>query len=134
MSLFLGDFKGQSPKKIKQHIMDKYVVSKELMSCYKIVVAWESENKDDYDGDSYFLLLNARGAYFEVRSSHDSCSGFEGQFDPEESPIEHLLSFRLKLPAPEDEVNEIKNFIKALHLKKEIKQFVKSIQPKTKKV
>jgi hypothetical protein len=47
---------------------------------------------DDYDEDAWILLRRARGALFEVRGSHCSCYGFEGQFRPEVTTLQYLLS------------------------------------------
>lgn len=106
----LGNYKDLSAKKIKADVMNSYVVSKEFMDQYEILVAWEEDG--DYCQSSYFLLKNTAGNFFEVHGGHCSRYGFEGQFEPEECPIEYLLSDKQNLPMSEHK--EVKRYIRSL--------------------
>ena len=49
---------------------------------------------EDYQGDAYLLFIENDKLY-EVDAHHCSCYGLEGQFEPEEVPIE-VLYYRLE--------------------------------------
>lgn len=48
---------------------------------------------EDYEGNA-FVLFEQDGKYYEVWGSHCSCSGFEGQWEPEESDFQTLRQNR----------------------------------------
>lgn len=100
--LFLEDLAGLNQVTAKNHIATQYgqsgydeidiAVSDELKK-YKVMVAYESVGSWGCDSSSYFLLQNREtGIFYEFSGSHCSCYGFEGQFDPQEAPLEYLKS------------------------------------------
>lgn len=89
--LALADFAGDSELKIKQHLIQSYQATQDEVDRFKILIAYEYE--DSYDGSSHFLLEEKKtGKLFEVHASHCSCYGYEGQFTPEATTAEYLLS------------------------------------------
>ena len=115
--LYLADLEGYTEDEVKQHISDEYAGDKSgfdygvpsaaekealraTLGQYDIVVAYESVGDYGCDSSSWLLLRHrTSGAYFENHGSHCSCYGFEGQFDPEETTLEHLRSGKFRLYA-----------------------------------
>jgi len=56
MKLLSGEYTGLSIKKVKKDIMSNFVVSKEMMDLYTIIVADKYEG--DYNTSAYFILKN----------------------------------------------------------------------------
>ena len=44
----------------------------------------------EYDGSAFVLPMGAEGKLYEVNGGHCSCSGLEGQWDPEETSVQAL--------------------------------------------
>lgn len=89
--LALCDFAGWSEQQVKEHLVNVYQATREEVDRFKILIAHECE--DSYDGYSNFLLEEkSTGKVFEIHGSHCSCYGFEGQFKPEATTAEYLLS------------------------------------------
>ncbi|HUX79216.1 MAG TPA: hypothetical protein VMW10_05670, partial [Alphaproteobacteria bacterium] len=58
---------------------------------YDILIA--SEDQEMIDGNSWFLLKEKEtGNLYENHAGHDSCCGFEEQWEPEETTLEYLKS------------------------------------------
>ena len=90
--LFLEDLTGLTEDEVKAHIKDSYSYNGDL-SEYKILVAYESVGSGGCDSRSWFLLLDIySGKLYETHGSHCSYSGFEGQFEPEETTLDYLKS------------------------------------------
>lgn len=67
----------------------------------------------DYSGNASFLLIEpTTGKFFEIYGSHCSCYGFEGQFNPEECPIEYLAKGKSWEKAYETVLEVVKYFEK----------------------
>ena len=89
--LALCDFVGQTEAQVKQHLISAYEATQDEVDRFNILIAFE--NEDCYDGYSHFLLEEkATGQLFENHASHCSCYGYEGQFKPENTTVEYLLS------------------------------------------
>lgn len=89
--LFLEDLKDMTDSEVRKHLIEEYETTKEEVSKYDILIAYESE--DSYEGNSFFLLKNKEdGGYYHTYGSHCSCYGFEGQFEPEKTTIKYLQS------------------------------------------
>ena len=89
--LALADFDGWSESQIKEHLVKNYEATQDEVDRFNILVAYECEYA--YEGSSSFLLEDkATGDLFEVHASHCSCYGYEGQFEPESTTVEYLLS------------------------------------------
>jgi hypothetical protein len=57
---------------------------------YRIIAACYSYQC--YEGDSYVLMQDGEGNYYEVRGGHCSCYGLEGQWEPEPITKEEILN------------------------------------------
>lgn len=67
----------------------------------------------NYEGNASFLLIEtSTGKFFEIHGSHCSCYGFEGQFSPEECPIEYLAKGKKWEDAYETVLEVVKYFEK----------------------
>ena len=89
--LTLCDFVGWSESQIKEHLVKNYEATQPEVDRFNILIAYE--NEDCYDGNSAFLLEDkTTGDLFEVHAAHCSCYGYEGQFEPESTTAEYLLS------------------------------------------
>lgn len=58
---------------------------------YKCNVLFASYGTGNYSGDA-FVLFEQDGKLYEVNGSHCSCNGLEGQWYPEETSVEALVS------------------------------------------
>lgn len=95
--LALEDLKDFSMKEILSHLTEKYADSEQdaaKLNGLKVLIAYESVGNWGCDSNSFFLLENEQGDLFEIHGSHDSCRGFEGQLQLEETSVKSLL-FRL---------------------------------------
>jgi len=80
--VFLGFFENE--KSITQEFQFDY---KDLSDITILFAVYEYE---DVDGTG-FILFEKDGKLYEVDAYHCSCSGFEGQWEPEETTIEDIL-------------------------------------------
>ena len=70
-------------------------------------------NSYGYEEDAGFLLIEpATGIFYEISGSHCSCYGFEGQFVPQECPIEYLAKGKKWSDAYETVVQVVEHFEK----------------------
>lgn len=91
--LALEDLRDYTEKDVIGHFLGEYQASDKDVEPYRVLVAYESVGSWGCDSNSWFLLQNKRtGKLYEVHGSHCSCYGFEGQFTPEETTFEYLLS------------------------------------------
>lgn len=88
-NLFLGEYSGYSKNEVIEDISSNYDVERQIVEQYEILIA--ILNNYGYEEDSYLLMLKD-GVLYENFGSHCSCYGFEGQFEPEETLVEYLLS------------------------------------------
>lgn len=99
MSLFLADFSGLSSSQLLKKVAADYNIDVKELKQYQFIIAYQSEGSYGCDSSSYFLLRHKTSKlFYEVRGSHCSCFGFEGQFDPESTPVEYLKSDRFTVP------------------------------------
>lgn len=92
-TLFLEDLEGKTVEELQDHLISEYKVERDLLNQYNIFLAYESVGSWGCDSSSFFILQSKKsGGLFEVRGSHCSCDGFEGQFEPEPISIEYLTS------------------------------------------
>lgn len=90
---FLGDLAGLSAEEVKEHIRVNYGGSRYnekqevVVDLDDMVVLIAYESVGNYDCDSFFLIQDQEGNFYEVNGSHCSCYGFEGQWFPEETSI-----------------------------------------------
>jgi len=92
-NLFLGEYAGYSKNEVIEDISSNYDVEKQIVEQYQIIIA--IVNNYGYEEYSYFLMLKD-GILYENFGAHCSCYGFEGQFEPEETSVEYLLSKNYK--------------------------------------
>jgi len=115
--LALGDLAGKSEAEIKEHIADNYAGSMNgfdygspsndekaqlllKLQVFEILIAYESVGSWGCDSSSWFLLRDKQtGALYENHGGHCSCFGFEGQWEPEETTLEHIASNAFYFPA-----------------------------------
>ena len=89
ITLALEDFAGKSESEIRKHIESEYKSGD--TSDYKILIAYESVGSWGCDSSSFFLLRKGK-SLFENHASHDSCCGFEYQWDPKPVTLDELKS------------------------------------------
>ena len=83
-TLFLADLQNKSEKEIKDYIAEEYETARKALDNFSFLIAYESVGSWGCDSASYFLIREkTTGALFDVRGSHCSCYGFEGQWEPE---------------------------------------------------
>lgn len=115
-NLFLADLAALDETAVKQHIANNYAGTvsgfdygnptdaerQELLdrlNNFDILVAYESVGDHGCDSASWFLIREKQtGNLFESHGDHCSCYGFEGQWWPEATTIEHMLSDKFHLP------------------------------------
>jgi len=119
--LFLADLDGMTEIGIKQHLVSEYETDMSLVECFDILVAYESVGSWGCDSSSYFLLRRKdNNELFEVRGSHCSCHGFEGQFELEETTIDYLQSDKFYMGVggyddfAEDNTRKVKEYMQTL--------------------
>ena len=81
MGIYHGDFHGKDDL-----IHDFEIPPSALDGVEVLFAAYESGG---YEGDA-FALFRKDGKLFEVRGSHCSCYGLEGQWEPEETTVAAL--------------------------------------------
>jgi hypothetical protein len=116
--LYLADLEGGTEQQIKEHIMASYEADAEEVDQFEILIAYESVGSWGCDSSSFFLLKEKQtGELYEVRGSHCSCYGFEGQFEPEYCTVDYLKSrsFYVQTGGYDDDSTDntkaIKNYI-----------------------
>lgn len=91
--LFLEDLSGMEEREIKQHLITEYEAKEEDVERLDILIAYESVGSWGCDSSSFFLFRDKdTKKLYENHGSHCSCYGFEGQFSPEETSLEYLMS------------------------------------------
>lgn len=91
--LLLEDLKDLDDDGLRKHLADSYEAAPSELEKYDVLLGYESVGSWGCDSSSYFLLRKKDdGKLYEVRGSHCSCYGFEGQFEPEEATVEYLKS------------------------------------------
>lgn len=108
--LSLADLKNCTEEEVKRHIAVNYSGNadnyptpsdiaklEEILAPETILIAYESVGSWGCDSSSYYLIQNADGELYEVRGSHCSCHGFEGQYYPEPVTVEYLNSDRFEV-------------------------------------
>lgn len=68
--------------KSNEEIIEQYQIAAETLDGANILLAWYGYG--DYCGSS-LVIYEKYGLLYEVNASHCSCSGLEGQWDPEET-------------------------------------------------
>lgn len=90
----LNDFSGLSYVAVRNEVIRNYQIEASEMDKYQLLIA-SNVAHSDYEESSQFLLLEkATGTLCEVHGSHCSCYGYEGQFIPEATTANYLLSNR----------------------------------------
>ena len=85
------DFENMSDAEVLDKIASDYEVAPEKLAEVTILVAAQDEG--GYAGASWFLVHdNATGKLQIVDGGHCSCYGFEGQWEPDNTDVEYLLS------------------------------------------
>lgn len=136
--LFLEDLKDMNEAEVKAHLVEGYSGDKSgfdygepsdsdkakvasYLEDYNVVIAYESVGSWGCDSSSYFLLQHkATGAYQEFIGGHCSCYGFEGQFAPQDAPIEYLKSDKFYFYCGGYDDNETEN-------QKAVKEFLSAL-------
>ena len=95
--LTLADLNGYSQSDIIDHIVSSYQAKREDFEGVDFLIAYESVGDYGCDSSSWFLF-EKNGKLYENHASHCSCYGFEGQWTPEETTIEYLVSDKFYLP------------------------------------
>ena len=125
--LALADLEYKSEQGIKNHLATEYCGERnddegsptpddirEVLKAYDILIAYES--LDGYDAVSWFLLKETgMGEFFMITGAHNSCVGFEGQFELEHTCAEYLTDSRFYFETSsnsDDDVRQVNKYIK----------------------
>ena len=65
-------------------------VCKEFSIEFEGTVLYAAYEVDGYEGSAVVIYVN-QGTFWHVSGSHCSCFGLEGQFEPEEMPLDVLM-------------------------------------------
>lgn len=88
-----------SVSEIFDHLEGSWCVSKDELSGLRLLVAYESVGSWGCDSSGWYLFRRETdGQLLEVHGSHCSCYGFEGQFSPEETSLEYIMSDKFYFP------------------------------------
>ena len=104
-------YSGDSELSVKKHMAGEFQIPFESVENIRIIVAYESEQ--DYSMSNWFLFIGEDGELYENHGSHCSCDGFEGQWGPEKTSVEYLLSNKLCLYVSDDLKEEVQNHVKS---------------------
>lgn len=116
-TLQLEDLKDMSPKELRAHIENNYIIK--LPKNIKILVAYESVSDFGCDSTAYFLFQRGK-QLFEVHASHCSCYGFENQWEPEKTSKKYLKSEKFHFStggydsSSSVNLDDVKKFVKKL--------------------
>lgn len=108
--LFIGAFEGFSDASLREQIEREY--EQRPSPDIEMLIAYSGG--EFYEQWEFFLIRDRQGNLFEVNSSHCSCYGFEGQWEPEPTTIEYLKSDKFHFTGIDDFKTEVKNFIQSL--------------------
>ena len=89
--LALEDLEGQDEASVRDHIVCSFEIEEKELDGFEILVAYESVGSWGCDSSNFFLL-RTDGVLYENHGGHCSCNGFEGQWAPEETAVDYLLS------------------------------------------
>ena len=89
--LALEDLAGQDEASVREHIVCEFEIREKKLRGFEILVAYESVGDYGCDSSNWFLLRKG-GVLYENHGGHCSCNGFAGQWAPEETNVEYLLS------------------------------------------
>lgn len=78
----------------REDVMDSFQVGENELSGCSILLASYTCETYEYEADA-FVLFEKDGKLYEVNGSHCSCSGLEGQWEPEETTVPEL-KYRMK--------------------------------------
>jgi hypothetical protein len=88
------DFEHMSDAEVLDKIASEYEVAPEKLAEVTILVAAQDEG--GYAGASWFLVRdNTTGKLQIVDGGHCSCYGFEGQWEPDDTDVDYLLSNKM---------------------------------------
>jgi hypothetical protein len=114
--LTLEDLAVYSQEDLRNHIITSYEAKPEELEGFTFLIAYESVGSWGCDSSSFFLL-EKDGKLYENHGSHCSCYGFEGQWKPEETTIEYLISDKFYLScggyddSSEQNKESVKNYL-----------------------
>lgn len=122
--LFLDCMDGMSDAEVRKYIADEWNDSNEYgdkkkpaiehmlkeLNEYEILIACV-ENYGYEEGAFFLIKKKSDGKLFEIHGGHCSCYGFEGQWSPEETTEEYLLSDKFNAGVYLDHKKEIISFM-----------------------
>ncbi len=85
----MEDLKDMNHADVIAHVEDSFETK--LPADIEVVAAYESVGNWGCDSSAWYLF-RSDGRLQEVHGSHCSCFGFEGQWTPEDTTVEYLLS------------------------------------------
>ncbi len=89
--LAVEDLAGDSVESVRDHIVCAFEIEEKELDGFEVLIAYESVGNWGCDSSNWFLLRKD-GVLYENHGGHCSCNGFEGQWAPEETSVEYLLS------------------------------------------
>lgn len=108
-TLLLGDLSGLGMDQVLTKVSEEFCVERPELDKLEFLVA--QINEGGYDGEAYFLVRDLEtGGLYEVSGGHCSCFGFEGQWKPEITSKDYLLSENYRMR----EFPEIKQLVTEL--------------------
>lgn len=102
----------------------EFASEQDVCACFDIecvdgVIIYAAYEIDGYDGSAEVIFVK-EGKFFHVSGSHCSCYGLDGQWEPEEMPVEALRHIVAKgngpLSAMRDDLLEMLDNLAAMSL------------------
>ena len=90
--IILGDLSGRTVEEVEANIVNCWEHPAGFGGL-QLLIAYEGYS--DYEGDAFYLMKDVQtGEFYEVNGGHCSCYGFEGQWEPESTTAEAIISRR----------------------------------------
>lgn len=105
--LKLGTYPDLTDQEIIEDLIKNYAAKPEELKDIEILVA---VNGDYGWEESSWFLLRKNGVLMENHASHCSCMGYEGQWTPEPTTLEYLMSDKFSF-SPSEYNEEVKSWL-----------------------
>jgi hypothetical protein len=90
--LALGDFSGMPYAAVREDIIRNYEIDGYNLDKFRLLIAFNEGHSENEESAHFLMVELATNTLCEVYASHCSCFGYEGQFVPETTTLEYLLS------------------------------------------
>ena len=93
--LAVADLSGSDVAEVRAHIVSEFEIEASELDGFEVLIAVELS--ECYESASWYLLRKD-GQLYENHGGHCSCNGYEGQWGPEVTTAEYLVSDKFDLP------------------------------------